>query len=90
MILKQPIQPVLGINIHIANGDFREPGNGILRPGSLQRNIDTMEAQMIAAIPEFTKPLTSTTFALHLVFYCVARPWVVIGCQRVLLLLGRL
>ncbi len=34
--------------------------------------------------------LTSVTFTLHPVFYCDARTWVVIGCQRDLLLLGRL
>ncbi len=41
-------------------------------------------------IIKFSKPLTSATFTLHRVFYCVARTWVVIGCQRDLLLLGRL
>ncbi len=39
-------------------------------------------------IPEFSQPLTGATFTLHRVFYCVARTWVVIGCQRDLLLLG--
>ncbi len=36
------------------------------------------------------KPLTSVTFTLHHIFYCVPRTWVVISCQRDLLLLGRL
>ncbi len=44
----------------------------------------------LLSIPEFSKPLTSATFALHRIFYCVARTWVVIGRQRDLLLLGRL
>ncbi len=41
-------------------------------------------------IPEFSKPLMGATFTLHRVFYCVARTWVVIGCQCDLLLLGQL
>ncbi len=41
-------------------------------------------------IIKFSKPLTSATFTLHRVFYCVARTPVVIGCQQDLLLLGRL
>ncbi len=41
-------------------------------------------------IPEFKTPLTSVTFTLHRIFYCVAHTWVVIGCQRDLLLLGRI
>ncbi len=41
-------------------------------------------------IPKFSKPLTSMTFTLRHIFYCVARTWVAIGCQRDLLLLGRL
>ncbi len=47
-------------------------------------------ASLTEIIPEFSKPLTSATFALDRVFYCVARTWVMIGCQRELLLLGRL
>ena len=41
-------------------------------------------------IPEFSELLMSTTFTLHRIFYCVARTWVVIGCQHNLLLLERL
>ncbi len=39
-------------------------------------------------IINFSKQLTSATFILHRVFYCVARTWVLIGCQCYLLLLG--
>ena len=39
-------------------------------------------------IIKFSKPLTTATFTLHRVFYCVARTLVVIDCQRNLLLLG--
>ena len=39
-------------------------------------------------IINFSKPLTSVTFTLRRIFYCVARTWVVIGCQHDLLLLG--
>ncbi len=42
-----------------------------------------------SVIPEFSQPSTSATFTLHHIFYCVARTWVVIGCQHDLLLLGR-
>ncbi len=41
----------------------------------------------MADMVELSKPLTSVK---HRVFYCVARTWVVIGCQHDLLLLGRL
>ncbi len=39
---------------------------------------------------KFSKPSTTATFTLHRVFCCIACTWVVIGCQRDLLLLGRL
>ncbi len=42
------------------------------------------------SVPKFSKPLVSTTFTLHRIFYCIASTWVVIGCQRDLLLLERL
>ena len=41
-------------------------------------------------IIKFSKPLTSVTFTLHRGFYCVACVWVLLGCQRHLLLLARL
>ncbi len=50
----------------------------------------TQRFQRFLFIPEFSKPLTSATFSLHRAFYCVARTWVVIGCQRDLLLLEQL
>ncbi len=48
------------------------------------------EKKMLWSIIFQHKPLTSATFTQYRIFYCVARTWVVIGCQRDLLLLGRL
>ncbi len=50
----------------------------------------TLTGNIIIIIIKYSKPLTSATFSLHRVFYCVACSWVVIGCQRDRLLLGRL
>ena len=51
---------------------------------------DMINSILCPTIPEFSKPFTIATVTLHCVFYCVARTWVVIGCQRDLLLMGRL
>ncbi len=58
-----------------------------------EQDITTRTEDYPHPIPEFSKPLRSATCTLHRIFYCVgavARIWVVIGCQRDLLLLGRL
>ena len=49
-IPKRPVQPIMGIGIHAANGDFCEPGSGILQPGSpRKKEYNTMEVPMTAA-----------------------------------------
>ncbi len=37
-------------------------------------------------IPEFSKPLTSATFTLHRIFYCVAHTWLAVNVIDLLLL----